>query len=107
MKFVKVRIDEGGKVFMKEKGKSKVDKEEDAINKEFCDAINADKKLAMFFEKKLGDILKTYAKDVIMAYVVKDRTKAAVAMQQAGEAVQGLTMFMHTKVMMKKKEVKP
>lgn len=107
MGFIQVRINEGGKVFMKEKERSKVDKEEDAIGKEFCDAINADKKLQVFFAEKISVILKTFAKEIIISYTVKDKVKASAVMQRAGEAVKGLTTFMHTKVMMKKKEVKP
>lgn len=105
MKFIEVRINEGGKVFMKDEKESKLHDEEKAIREEFCDAINADKKLAMFFKQKLEGILRTYAKEVIFAYSVKDKPKASAAAQQAGEDIKGLMMFMHTKVMMKKKEV--
>lgn len=106
MKFIKVRINEGGKVFMKDEKKSKLHKGEKAIREEFCDAINADKKLAMFFKQKLEGVLRTYAKEVILAYTIKDKPKAAAASQQAGESIKALTVFMYTKVVMKKKEVK-
>lgn len=105
-----VTIDKGGNVKMKKDEShdfKEEHKEEQAITDVFCSVINADKKLQVFFAEKLSGILKTFAKDIIAAYMAKDKVKAAAVTQQAGEGVKGLTMFMHVKVMMKKKEAKP
>ena len=105
MKFISVKINEGGYVTMKDEEKetnSMYTAEECILGKEVCRLINEDKELKVFFKQKLGSVMQTYAAEIIKSWEVKDRQRAAEATQRAGELIKSLVMHIYIKVVPKR-----
>lgn len=107
MKFIPVKINEGGYVTMKDEERKKLHGEEAKLGNEMCDIINDDPKLKRYFAEFTKDLLLEFAQDIIKAYMKKDEQLRDETVQKAFDLIKALTMQMYVKVSMKKKEVKP
>ena len=102
-----VKINEGGKVSMKDGTKgSMYTEEEQKLGDKVCDTVNVDQELKRFYAECTTHILKEFAKTMILAYSRKDKKLAAAAMDLAGEMFKALAMHVYIKVTVKEKEAK-
>lgn len=102
-----VKINEGGKVSMKDETKgSMYTKEEQKLGDEICNIVNADKELKVFFKEQLTKILQTYVAETIMAWEKQDRQRMGKATKEVGELLKALTTHVYIKVRIKKQAVK-